>query len=364
MIDPLLDIVARDFHASIPAVSILISAFTLPYGLNQLLLGPIGDKYGKLRVMLGALIGYALSTAACSMAGDLPTLTVLRACAGASSAGLIPVSLAYIADAVPYEQRQVVLSRFLFGVVIALTMAGPIGGLFGEYIGWRGVFALLSASALTVACLLAWQIRALPDRRSPHAIFRLDLYLALLRQPFSILLLLATMVDGMTMTGSFPFIAPFLHDNFALSYAQVGLIIATFGAGAYFYTRYARSLLLVLGEPGMVLVGGAMMAGGLALGTLAGLWWVFVPVEALLGLGFFMFHTVIQARATELLPHARATAVSSFAAFLFLGQAIGAAATGNLIGALGFQNAFLIDAGAIVVLTLAVNRLMAVSSTR
>ena len=38
--------------------------------------------------------------------------------------------------------------------------------------------------------------------------------------------------------------------------------------------------------------------------------WLFVPVELALGLGFFMLHSVLQARATEMLPQARATAVA------------------------------------------------------
>ncbi len=352
VIDPLLDVIARDFGTSIPMVAVLITAFTVPYGLNQLLLGPVGDKFGKLRVMLGALIGYAASTAACSLASDLDTLTILRACAGASSAGLIPVCLAYIADAVPYQERQVVLSRFLLGVVAALTMSGPIGGLFGQYIGWRGVFALLSTCSLVVAALLAWRIRGLPDRRSPNATFRLDLYKVMFLHPLSVLLLLGTMADGMLMAGSFPFIAPFLHDSFALSYAGVGLILASFGIGAFVYTRFVYPMLRQFGEAGLMSLGGVLMASGLVIGMVSDGWPVFVLVESMLGLGFFMFHTVLQARATEMLPHARATAVSSFAAMLFLGQGIGAEVMGRLIGAVGFRNAFLMDAAAILLLTI------------
>lgn len=358
VIDPLLVVIADDFSSSIPVVSILITAFTLPYGLNQLVLGPIGDKYGKLRVMLGALVAYAAASVACAMATDLAMLTVFRACAGAASAGLIPVGLAYIADAVPYQDRQVVLSRFLFGVVVALTMAGPIGGVFGEFIGWRGVFLLLAASASGVAVLLALRIQDLPDRRSPHATFQAAAYRSLLSRPFPVLLLLGTLMDGITMAGALPFIAAYLHDGFALSYLGAGLVLAAFGLGAFVYTRWARRLLGRLGEAGLVTVGGCAMATALAVAMLSPGWWVFVPAEMVLGLGFFMFHTVLQARATELLPDSRATAVSSFAACLFLGQAIGAAAMGAMIGALGFRHAFLIDAGLIACLTVAMRLLI------
>src|SRR5690242_557239 len=118
IVDPLLAVIARDFGTTVPHVSVVLAAFTLPYGLFQLILGPIGDRFGKLRLMLGALLAYAVITSACALASSLSALTVLRACAGGASAGLIPVCLAYIGDSVPYESRQATLSRFLVGVML------------------------------------------------------------------------------------------------------------------------------------------------------------------------------------------------------------------------------------------------------
>jgi predicted MFS family arabinose efflux permease len=358
VIDPLLHVIAADFGATVPMVAIIITAFTLPYGLNQLVLGPIGDRYGKLRVLLGALFAYALATSACALAGNLSQLTALRALAGAASGGLIPVALAYIGDAVPYEQRQLTLSRFLTGAVLAQVLAGPIGGIFGEYIGWRGVFVLLSAVAVVVGVCLAWRIGSLPDRRSDQATFNPGNYARLLRDPLSRSLLLASLVDGIVLGGSFPFLAPFLREAFDLPYGVIGLVLACFGIGAWIYTRFAGRIIGGLGEPGMIAVGGALMSGGLAAGMLAGRWQVFIGVELMLGLGFMMLHGVLQARATEMLPQARATAVSSFVVMLFLGQALGALWLGALIAAFDYQIAFLITAGMVLAFSLWLRRLV------
>ena len=357
VIDPLLHVIATDFETTVPIVAIVITAFTLPYGLNQLVLGPVGDRFGKLRVILGALLAYSIATASCALAGDLGTLTVLRAFAGASSAGLIPVSMAYIGDSVPYAQRQVTLSRFLTGVMIAQMLAGPIGGLFGDSIGWRGVFLVLAAGALIVAGLLATRISGLPDQRSDRQMFNPGLYMRLLHGRVPRVVLIAALLDGAIMAGSFPFIAPFLHDGFGLSYQRVGLVLACFGLGALIYTQMARRIVPRLGEARMVLLGGLLMTGGLLLGMLSHAALVFVAVELMLGLGFFMLHAVLQARATEMLPDARATAVSSFAAVLFLGQSVGALTMGVLIGAFDYRIAFLVDAAAILMFTLWLTRL-------
>jgi len=352
VIDPLLHVIADDFATSVPTVAVLITAFTLPYGLNQLFLGPIGDRFGKLRVLLGALAAYAVATGACAFAGDLPRLTVLRAFAGAASGGLIPVALAYIGDAVPYAQRQLTLSRFLTGAVLANIVAGPIGGVFGEYLGWRGVFLLLSVLGAVVTLGLALRIRHLPDRRSTRATFNLASFVWLFRQPTSRDLLLASLVDGALLGGCFPFIAPFLREAFGLSYAVIGLVLACFGIGAWIYTSFARRIIATLGEPGMITMGGLLMAGGLVLSIATSFWQAVITAEIALGLGYMILHGVLQARATEMLPDARATAVSAFVAVLFLGQSLGALAVGTMIASLGYQNALAIDAGLILLFML------------
>jgi len=352
IVDPLLHAIATDFSVSVPDLWVVIAAFTLPYGLNQLLLGPVGDRFGKLRVMLGALVGYALFTGACAFASDLAGLALLRACAGAASAGLIPVGMAYIGDAVPYEQRQVTLSKFLTGIVLAQTLAGPVGGVFGQYVGWRGVFLVLALLAIVVAVAFAARIRGLPDRRSPGRMFKPENYVRMASHPIGRLVLVAAALDGALFVGCFPYLAPYLHEHFGLSYAQVGLILACFGIGAWTYTRFARQLLGRLGEGGLTLAGGLLIAVALAVAVLSGRWWLFVPVELALGLGFFMLHSVLQARATEMLPQARATAVATFACVLFLGQSVGALLMGAAIARFEYPTAFLIDAGCIVLLSL------------
>ena len=352
VVDPLLHAIATDFAVGVPDLWIVIAAFTLPYGLNQLVLGPFGDRFGKLRIMLGALVGYALFTGACALASDLTSLALLRACAGAASAGLIPVGMAYIGDAVPYEQRQVTLSKFLTGIVLAQILAGPVGGVFGQYIGWRGVFLVLALLAVALTVAFGLRIRGLPDRRSPGRMFKPENYVRMATHRTGRLVLVAAALDGAFFVGCFPYLAPYLHEHFGLSYAQVGIILACFGLGAWSYTLFARRLLARLGEGGMALAGGLLMAAGLSIAVVSARWWLFVPVELALGLGFFMLHSVLQARATEMLPQARATAVATFACLLFLGQSAGALLVGAAIARFDYPAAFLLDAGCIVLLTL------------
>jgi predicted MFS family arabinose efflux permease len=355
VVDSLLDVIAQDYGVSVPDVALILAAFTIPYGLFQLGVGPLADRIGKARALICALLAYAMATAGCAAAPDLRMLLLLRAASGAASAGLIPVCLAYIADATPYAMRQVTLSRFLVGVVAAQIIAGPIGGVFGEFITWRGVFLVLAVAALILAGIVLRLLRRLPP--TPRTTVSRGSYAALLK-PGPALLLLLTAVDGVVFTGTVPFIAPFLHEQFGLPYAGVGLVLACFGLGTFAYIRTARQLIPRLGEPGLVLAGGLVGAIGMALATGATAWPVYVAAEALLGLGYFMLHSVLQARATEMLPGARGTATSGFAFMLFMGQAAGALLGAACIQLAGYRMLFALDAGAVLALGVALGWLL------
>src|SRR6478609_7958090 len=102
VIDPLLHVISRDFHTTPPAAAVVISAYALPYGLFQLLYGPVGDRVGKIRVM-----------AAC-----LTVFSTLRFLTGVVAAAVIPMSLGYIGDTFPYQDRQIALGRFMSALMI------------------------------------------------------------------------------------------------------------------------------------------------------------------------------------------------------------------------------------------------------
>ena len=350
VVDPLLHVIASDFATTVPAVSVLIAAFTLPYGLCQIVLGPLGDKFGKLRVILLALCAYAIALLGCALSTGLGTLTLMRIAAGATSAAAVPIGMAYIADAVPYAERQVTLTKFLNGVVLAQILAGPVGGIFGQFIGWRGVFALQAAVTIVVATILARRLRHLPDPRGAGATFSLSNYITLARPGLPRLILLAAFIDGMLLMGAIPFLAPYMREQFGLPYAAIGAVLACFGLGALIYTRSARHLLARLGESGLVLAGGILASAALVLAMLSPAWQAFILVQLILGLGYYLLHSVLQAQATEMLPNARGTAVASFALALFMGQSLGALAMGALIAHFSYHTAFLLDAAGILAL--------------
>ncbi|MES2711813.1 MAG: MFS transporter [Pseudomonadota bacterium] len=348
MLDPLLPMVGAEFGVSIGAVSVIIATFSIAYGAGQIVVGPVGDRHGKLRVVCAAVVLYGLLTIATVLAGSLTMMAAIRALTGLAAGAIIPVALAWIGDTVPYANRQAVLGRFLTGMVMAQLLAGPAAGIVGEYVGWRAAFLLLGL--LSFACVVPLALRigpALwqrPEGPAPRGM-GLSGFQNILRRRAGQRLLLAATLDGFLLFGgAFPFIGAFLIEEFSLSAAQAGLGVAGFGVGAFAYTRLAPLLVRRLGERRLVTAGGLLLAAMLLGFAVAWHWAVVVACQVVAGLAFFMFHGVLQARATEALPEARATAVSAFAMALFFGQSLGSLVFGAVIGRAGYAAGFILAA--------------------
>jgi len=340
LMDPLLPLLAADFGVGVAAVAPVVAGFSLAYGAGQLITGPLGDRHGKLRVASIALLLYGAGLAVSATAWDLSSMILLRTATGLVAGAVIPLAIAWIGDAVPYAERQATIGRFLTGMVMAQLLVGPLSGVVAEVAGWRASFLLLAAMALLVGLLMARRAPAETPSGSTRGL-GLGQYLVLLRAPAGRRLMGAAALDGAALFGgAFPFIGAFLIEHFGLSPGQAGLVVAGFGLGAFLYTRLAKRLVARLGEKGLLAAGGAGLAAALAGTAAAPGWWAVALLQVPMGMAFYMFHGVLQARASEALPEARATAVSAFAMALFLGQSLGALAFGAVLHAAGYGAVF------------------------
>ena len=332
--DPMLVSLAREFSVTTGDASAVIAAFAVSYGVLQLFYGPLGDRLGKVRVVIGATFACALFSGVTALAPTLPVLVAARAAMGASAAGIIPLSMAWIGDNVPYEQRQETLAQRMVATVSGMMAGQWFGGFAVEVLGWRAAFVVLSLLFLTAASLLWRQSRALaastPAPAAGSAVppaFSLSAYLAntaaLLRMPRVRWVLTVVAVEGALAFGTLAFVPARMVDGFGLSASAAGGVMVLYGVGGLIYSLLARRWLALLGERGLALVGASLIAAGLLLlawGPVAA-WGVLGCFFA--GVGFYMLHNTLQVQATQMAPEARGTAVTLFACLLFLGQSLG-----------------------------------------
>ena len=215
------------------------------------------------------------------------------------------------------------------------------------------MFLVLGAAFLVIGILLLVEVRSVrvpPPRLtssiSPAALTRG--YAALLRRPWTRVVLATVCAEAFFFYGAFTFVGAYLHEVFGLDYARVGLLLGCMGLGGLLYALTVRQFVRRLGERGLALGGGVAIAiafPAVALGSL----WLIAPAIALLGLGLYMLHNTLQTHATQMAPEARGLAVSTFANVLFMGQAAGVWLSGLVIDRIGFAPVF-IGAGAALLL--------------
>ncbi len=349
--DTLLPQIASDLGTTVGAASIVVTAYAIMHGSMQLLVGPVGDRFGAyLGVAVACSVGSA-AVAVCGFAQSLESLALARLASGAAAAWIIPLSMTFIGNVTPYERRQVALGRYLTGQISGLLFGQAAGGVLGDFLGWRAVFFLLGGLFAAAAAALWVEFATNPltrlgrSTRGKAHTFVAD-YKLVLGNPWARLVIGAVLIEAMFTFGPFTYVGAHLHARFGLSFAAVGLVVAAFGAGGLVYAIWVKQLIAWFGQRGLVVGGGVFLSAAYLILSASPTWALAPVATAAVGLGYYMLHNTLQTNATQMSPEARGTAVAIFSAALYLGQSIGAALGAPVVDRLGTAPVFL--AGALV----------------
>ena len=321
--DAMLPSLAEEFSSTTGQAALAISGFALAYGVLQLFYGPLGDRHGKVRVTGFATLACTIGSAAAALSPTLDWLVASRILSGMAAAGIIPLTMAWIGDSVPYESRQEVLAKLLSATVFGMICGQWLGGLIAALLSWRWAFALLVLVFLISGAMLAKRASRLPSPVSGDFGNVGRRVLDVLARPWARTVLLVTCIEGALAFSAMAFIPSHLHATFDLAMPTAGAIAALYGVGGLLYSRCARVLLRRCGETGLANIGG--VCTGLAFATIAFApsWHLTLPACLVAGFGFYALHNTLQTNATQMAPAVRGTAVSLFASVLFLGQSLG-----------------------------------------
>jgi MFS transporter, YNFM family, putative membrane transport protein len=351
--DSLLPQIATDFGVSVGSASIVVTAYALAHGSVQLIIGPVGDRFGKYACVTAAAAMSTVLVLMCGLAGSLSTLVAARLACGLSAGWIIPLALAFLGDVIPYERRQQVLGTFLSGQIFGQLFGQAAGGVLGDLFGWRNVFFFLAALFAVATIALLIEFFRNPITHAGHATatrshgFVKD-YATVLRSPWARAVIVMGFVEALFMFGAFAFVGADLHLRFGISFAMVGIFVGAFAVGGLIYSLSVRALAPRLGQIGLVTSGCVLLA--LSYLTIAFTPQAYVAPFAIMaiGLGYYMLHNTLQTNATQMTPQARGTAVAIFSSALYLGQTLGVAVNGIVFDHFGSLPVFAIAAAGLL----------------
>lgn len=363
--DPLLPGLASEFSLTLGHAALVITVFAIAYGFSQLIFGPLGDRFGKYRVIAWGTIGCAMTTATCALAPTFELLLVARAMVGVSAAAIIPLAMAWIGDVTSYERRQPILAKFMIGQVMGVSSGVLLGGYAADHLHWRTPFEAIAVYFALVGAYLLWINRRLPlgaKKTNPpqgNALQRMiSEFGQVLAVPWARIVLLTVFAEGACIFGSFAFMVTHVHQVHAISLALAGQVVMLFGLGGLLFAVSAYYLVHRLGETGLCRWGGLLVAVSYITVAVSNNWWWDVPACFCAGLGFYMLHNTLQINATQMAPERRGAAVAAFAASYFIGQSAGIALSGALISTIGTKGVILIGAVGVVLVSQNFARLM------
>jgi EmrB/QacA subfamily drug resistance transporter len=174
-------------------LSWVVIAYLLAATIAAPLYGHLGDRFGRRRMLLGALGIFTAASLACAVAPTLLLLIAARALQGLGGGGLMTLTQALIGEHVSPRER----GRFsgYFATVFALaSTSGPVlGAYLTEHLSWRAVFFINLPLGL-VAAVLA--LRIPQAKMAPQGRFRPDVPGALLFASSALALLFALSSGG------------------------------------------------------------------------------------------------------------------------------------------------------------------------
>jgi predicted MFS family arabinose efflux permease len=317
---PMLVTIAASLGASLSEVAATASLYYLLYGVMQPVWGMLSDRVGRVRVMRLTLFGATLAGVISALAPNLGVLVATRALVGGLFAAVIPAALVYVGDTVGMDSRQKALADLMAASAVGTALATALGGLAAYLDAWRIAFAVPALAGGVLALLLRRLPEpegfALEEREGP--LVQIGRVLA---RPWAVAVVVIAAVEGAVILGFLTFLAPSLESD-GFSPAVAGLAVGLYGLAVLGWTRAVKLVSDRLGPAALILIGGGLLALGYASGAL-GQSLASVGIAAVLvGGGFAFMHSTLQTWATEVVPQARATVISLFAAALFVGSGV------------------------------------------
>lgn len=274
---PVLPLIARTFDLSPASVGLAITSFTLP----GIVLAPIGgvlaDRLGRKRVLVPALILFALGGSLCALATTLPQLLFCRFVQGIGAAPLGVLYTTLIGDLYDGNARIRAMGFNAAALSLGTAIYPALGGIMGE-LGWNVPF-LLPLLALPLCILVIRTPLPEPmERTSMRVYLKATARIAFSGAAFTLFgltLLTFTLLYGPMVT-YFPLLA---DTQFSASPSTIGFIFAAASAGTMITASRLGSLAETIHPRHLIMASCVAYAiAMLLMPTVTSLWWLMGPV--------------------------------------------------------------------------------------
>ena len=134
--------VSADLHASSGDLQWFVDAYSLVLAAALLPAGLLGDRIGRKRLLVGALILFGISSLACAYATSAGELIAARAVLGLAAAVILPMSLAVLPVLFTAAERPRAIAAVGGATFVGYPIGPILGGWLLDHFWWGSVFLI------------------------------------------------------------------------------------------------------------------------------------------------------------------------------------------------------------------------------
>ena len=154
---------ARDLHASTGDLQWFVASYSLVVAAALLPAGLLGDRLGRKKVLIAALVVFGTGSAACAYAGSSGALIAARILLGLGAAAITPLALAVLPVLFTEEERPGAIAVVGGAIFLSFPIGPILGGWLLDRFWWGSVF-LINIPVVVVAVLAVALL--MPESRS------------------------------------------------------------------------------------------------------------------------------------------------------------------------------------------------------
>ncbi len=199
--------ISADLQVPQSRVELTVSTYLLGLALSQLIYGPIADRYGRKKPLLGGLVIYMAATIGCALATSVEYLLFFRCIQACGAAAAMVIPRAVIRDQLNTRDSAMAMSMMMLIMGVAPILAPLMGGYLSPITGWRGLFAIMLTYSAIMFVLAIFRLKETMPREKA-----VPLHLSTIARNYSGLLrsrnyMGFSLAGGIGMAGLFAYIS-------------------------------------------------------------------------------------------------------------------------------------------------------------
>jgi len=151
--------IGREMGATATQIGLVETGYMVSVSMFLLLMGRLGDVYGRKRIFQWGITLFTLMGAAISQAWSIHSVVVLRFLQGIGGAMIAATGMAIVVSVFPRNQRGKALGINVACVYAGLSCGPFLGGMIVTAWGWRWLFALCLPLGAAVFGILRWKLK-------------------------------------------------------------------------------------------------------------------------------------------------------------------------------------------------------------